>query len=98
MPFHQPEGVRFYTFDLFDGEAITHAVFSRKGGVSQEQWASLNVGLTVGDDPQLVAENRKISFRTVDRPIRTLSDSWLTHGTDVFVYDSPRPADRKHPV
>jgi len=97
MPFHQPTSVRFYTFDMYADASITHAVFTRLGGVSKGQWKSLNVGLTVGDDPENVFENRRISFSTANRPIETLSDSWLTHGTEVVVYDSPRPTDQKYP-
>lgn len=97
MPFHQPESVRYYTFGLFSSEAITHAVFTRVGGVSKDQWTSLNVGLTVGDDPVYVAENRLLSFQTANRSIKTLSDSWLVHGTGVFVYESPRPSDQPFP-
>jgi YfiH family protein len=97
MPFHQPESVRYYTFDLFAGEAITHAVFTRVGGVSKDQWTSLNVGLTVGDDPACVAENRRLSFQTAERSLETLSDSWLVHGTDVFIYEAPKPLDQPFP-
>lgn len=97
MPFHQSESVRYYTFNLFAEEAITHAVFTRVGGVSKDQWTSLNVGLTVGDDPACVAENRRLSFQTANRPLETLSDSWLLHSTDVFIYDSPRPPDSPLP-
>jgi YfiH family protein len=93
MPFHQPEAVRYYTFDSLEGESITHAVFTREGGVSKGHWMSLNVGLTVGDDPDLVAENRRLSFQTVNRSLETLSDSWLEHGTEVF----PRPLDQQYP-
>jgi YfiH family protein len=97
MPFHQPQSVRYYSFDLFEEKAITHAVFTRVGGVSNNQWTSLNVGLTVGDDPAHVAENRRLSFQTANRSLDTLSDSWLVHGTDVFVYQSPRPIDQAFP-
>ncbi|MGD8458063.1 MAG: peptidoglycan editing factor PgeF [Anaerolineales bacterium] len=97
MPFHQPDRIRYYSFDIFSREKITHAIFTRVGGVSTGQWSSLNVGLTVGDDPKNVAENRKLSFLAANRPINTLSDSWLIHGTDVFIYDSPRPSNRRYP-
>lgn len=97
MPFHQPDRVRYYSFDIFKGDKLTHAVFTRVGGVSTKQWSSLNVGLTVGDDPNHVAENRRLSFSTVDRPLNTLSDSWLIHGADVFIYNSPRPSYQRYP-
>ena len=97
MPFHQPDRVRYYSFDIYKEEKVTHAVFTRVGGVSTKQWSSLNVGLTVGDDPNNVAENRRLSFLTVDRSLKTLSDSWLIHGTDVFIYDSPRSSTQRYP-
>lgn len=39
-------------------DLITHGIFARSGGVSAAPYASLNAGLTVGDDPALVAANR----------------------------------------
>jgi len=97
MPFHQPDKVRYLTFDSLDFPEITHAVFTRIGGVSPEPWNELNVGLTVGDDPRNVAENRRRSFEAVGRDIRSLSDSWLIHGTGVVVYDTPRTPEMTPP-
>lgn len=97
MPIHQPDDVGYYTFDSLAGRGLSHAVFLRHGGVSDGPWASLNVGLTVGDDPAKVAENRAISFRTAGRKIETLSDSWLVHGSGVVVYNRPRPARQESP-
>lgn len=37
---------------------VRHAFFTRRGGVSKGLYASLNVGLGSGDDPEAVAENR----------------------------------------
>lgn len=97
MPFHQPDRVRYLTFESLESSQITHAAFTRIGGVSPHPWAELNVGLTVGDDPQRVAENRRLSFEAVGRDIRSLSDSWLIHGTGVMVYDNPRTPDQTPP-
>ncbi len=97
MPFHQPDSLRYYQFDLLADSPVAHAVFTRQGGVSKGEWASLNVGLTVGDAPENVFENRSLSFQAVGQPIESLSDSWLIHGTDVFIYDSPRPPDQISP-
>lgn len=90
MPFHQPDRVRYLTFESLESPAITHAAFTRIGGVSPQPWAELNVGLTVGDDPKHVAENRWLSFKALGRDIQSLSDSWLIHDTGVMVYDIPR--------
>jgi len=97
MPLQQHNGVLYFAFDHFSSQTLTQAVFGRHGGVSTGDWAALNVGLTVGDDPEHVAQNRRISFETVNRPIESLSDSWLVHGTAVLVYDRPRPLDQESP-
>ena len=97
MPFHQPDSVRYFTFDLFEGAPLTHAVFTRRGGVSPAPWNELNVGATVGDALENVVENRKRSFQSVGRDINSLFDSWLVHGTDVLIADDPRPPEVKSP-
>jgi YfiH family protein len=94
---HQPDQVRYFTSDLLPDDLVAHAIFSRIGGVSQEAFASLNVGLTVGDDPSNVYKNREIAFREVDRRPETLSDSWLVHGTTAFVYRELRPTSQAVP-
>jgi len=97
MPFHQPDRVRYLTFDSFTVKGITHAVFTRVGGESTGYLSSLNVGLTVGDDPGIVARNRQLAFQTLDRRVNSLSDSWLVHQDNVVVYETPRPTDQKFP-
>lgn len=48
--------VRFRNLDRFP--AVNHAVFTRRGGVSQEPFQALNLARSVGDRPEAVAENR----------------------------------------
>lgn len=57
-------------------------VTTRKGGVSSESYASLNLGTHVGDDPQAVARNRAILREKLDLPAEPC---WLeqVHGTDI---------------
>lgn len=38
--------------------AVTHGFFGRQGGVSSGPFESLNVSLSTGDTPELIAENR----------------------------------------
>ena len=97
MPFHQPDQVRYLTFDSFAERGLTHAAFTRNGGESRGYLSSLNVGLTVGDDPEIVARNRELAFKTLNRNINSLSDSWLVHRDDVVIYDTPRPLEQKIP-
>ena len=51
--------IKIFEFDLFQGyPQLHHGVFARFGGVSTGCFDSLNLGLSVGDDPGAVAENR----------------------------------------
>lgn len=97
MPFHRVDQIKYFTFELFADAAITHAVFTRRGGVSPAPWDALNVGLTVGDDPTNVMENKLRSFRALDRKYETVFDSWLVHDTGVLVAEEPRPPEMKTP-
>src|SRR3546814_8868315 len=40
-------------------DGVPHGFFGRRGGVSAGELASLNCGLGSGDDPALIAENRR---------------------------------------
>lgn len=97
MLFHQPEAIRYLTFDLLDTIDVPHAVFTRKGGVSSGPWASLNVGGGIGDEQEHVVENRKRSFIALGRDPNSMFDVWQVHGTDVAIGDHPRPLDKPYP-
>ena len=92
MPFQSNGEIRYYVFDSF-GAGVTQAVFTRQGGVSPAPWVSLNVGGTVGDDPQRVRENRSRAFSVLGRDPATIYDVWQVHGTDVVIADAPRPPE-----
>jgi polyphenol oxidase len=51
------EAVGFEQSDLLAREGFVHAFFTRRGGVSEGAFASLNLSSAGGDDPKLVAEN-----------------------------------------
>lgn len=88
---HQPDKLRYFTSDLIPEDLFTHAFFTRIGGVSTGVHTSLNVGLTTGDDPERVYHNREAAFKTLDRHIDSLSDSWLVHDAQAVLYRQPRP-------
>jgi len=95
MPFHHKNGLRYFTFDNLAG--LSHAVFTRQGGVSPAPWDSLNVGGSVGDDIVHVRENRIRSFHALGRDPASIHDVWLVHGTDVVHADGPRDLTLKPP-
>jgi YfiH family protein len=88
MPFHTTHGVRYLTFDSFP-KNITHAVFTRQGGVSPAPWHSLNFGGTVGDERERVVENRHRAFRALECDPRSMFDVWQVHSADVVVAGTP---------
>ena len=47
------------TSPLLDVTGVRHAFFTRRGGVSEGIYTSLNVGLGSSDDPDAVRENRR---------------------------------------
>ncbi|HEX7975683.1 MAG TPA: peptidoglycan editing factor PgeF [Anaerolineales bacterium] len=96
MPFNSIDGLRYFTFDSLTAAGVTHAVFTRQGGVSPQPWGSLNLGGTVGDDPVRVAENRQRTFKALARDPHSLFDVWQVHGNEVVCADAPRPANTPH--
>ena len=64
-----------------------HGFFTRRGGVSQGAYASLNCGLRSEDDPAHVAENRERARHALGaRELRALRQ---VHGSSVVVADEP---------
>ena len=54
-------GIEYYQFKLLaDVPGLRHAVFTRNRGASIGPYASLNVGMAVGDSPARVAHNREL--------------------------------------
>lgn len=92
MPFEQSDGLRYYQFDIFS-DNLLNAVFTRQGGISPEPWTSLNLSISVGDDPARVAENRTHAFNALGRNPASIHDAWLVHGTDVVHAEAPRALD-----
>lgn len=90
MPFKQSDTIRYYTFDSLEDSGVNHAVFTRRGGVSPDPWASLNVGGTVGDDPARVYANRIRSLLMLDCDPQTVFDVWQVHGNNVVSTDGAR--------
>jgi len=75
----------FFQFDHFSRyPAMTHAVFSRQGGLSAAPYASLNTGLSVGDDRPTVFENRRLLSETLGQPDWLIATSWIVHGDEII--------------
>lgn len=96
MSFHELDGLRYYSFEIFSN-GVTQAIFTRRGGVSPAPWQSLNLGGSVGDDPAHVIENRLRVFNALGRAPRSIHDVWLVHSTDIIFADEPRLLEAPSP-
>jgi len=96
MPIQQAEHIRYFTFDSLPRRGLVHALVGRQGGVSPSPWASLNVGGTVGDDPQNVRENRRRTFTELGLPLESMFDVWQVHSATVVCTQAPRPPHQTH--
>jgi polyphenol oxidase len=75
---------------------VPHGFLGRTGGVSTGDHASLNCGIGSGDDPALIAENRRRAVETV-APGRALLGVYQVHGADcATVTSSWAETDRPH--
>jgi YfiH family protein len=90
MPFHRAGDLRYYSFSTLDPYPLTQAIFTRQGGASVAQWESLNVGGTVGDNPDSVEGNIRKIFRNIGFDPHSNYDVWQVHSARVQVVESPR--------
>ncbi len=91
-----PEGLEFFSFVNGPFDEISNAFFSRRGGVSQGHYRSLNLSVSVGDSQENVAENRLRCFKACNRSVEGLFDVWQVHGTEIVCANSPRNLDDEH--
>jgi YfiH family protein len=60
-------GIVWFEFELLQGyKGLSHAVFSRAGGISKPPFTGLNLSDTVGDDIRAVIDNRQRAFSAVN--------------------------------
>ncbi|NJN97131.1 MAG: hypothetical protein HC875_25075 [Anaerolineales bacterium] len=68
------QNLLLYRIAAFDAYPyLRHAIFTRQGGYSQAPFASLNLGISVGDDPEAV---KKIMSR--------FAGCWIFRPTRLF--------------
>jgi hypothetical protein len=84
------EGARaqVVTSDALNGlGGVAHAFSTRRGGVSRGPYDSLNLGLSTGDDPASVRENRRRFFGALGIDATHSVRVRQVHGDDVLVVD-----------
>jgi YfiH family protein len=78
------DGTDFMTWTVFDDLEVDVVMTTRHGGVSSGPYGSLNLGLHVGDDDELVIENRRRAARLIGAGLDDLVFCNQTHGRDVM--------------
>ena len=92
MPFDQRGELRLFQFESLLRHNLNHAVFTRRGGTSPDPWRSLNLGGTVGDSPERVAENKRLALAALNRSPESVFEVWQVHSSRVLLAEGPRGA------
>ncbi len=75
------QGVTFFQSDgMAAAGGVVHGFSTRKGGVSQGMWESLNLGPSRGDDPDHVRENYRRFFAAIGADGGKLAVTNQVHG------------------
>jgi len=65
------------------------AFSTRRGGVSEGPYESLNLGILTDDDRARVERNRELLAEAAALDSRTIAMGWQVHGTDIKQWDAP---------
>lgn len=79
------DGLRLLTWPALDASGVTAAVTARDGGVSGGPYATLNLSLSVGDEPSLVLENRRRLATALGASLDDFVFARQVHGAGVGV-------------
>lgn len=84
MTLNENKGVPYLTYNrLSDIDFIRHAFSTKHGGVSTDEWTSMNFAFSRGDNPENVLENYKIFSDAVGFDYNSLVTSSQDHHTYV---------------
>lgn len=65
------------------------AFSTRRGGVSEGPYESLNLGILTDDLPERVARNRELLAQSAGLRPEAVAMGWQVHGTDIARWDGP---------
>ncbi len=71
--------------------SVMHGFFTRRGGVSEGVYASLNCGISSGDDRDRILANRSRVAATLGVAATHLASPHQVHGADVAIITEPWP-------
>lgn len=86
---HEQDELVHFSYRLFEPfEQLLSVVSSRRGGVSAKPYDSLNLALSVGDDPASVMTNRERLCEAIGVELETMTVAQLVQGTHIEVVTS----------
>jgi YfiH family protein len=88
-------GLDFLQADGLAASGVAHGFFTRRGGVSQGVYASLNGGVGSRDDPDAVRENRARMARALGIEPDHLLIPYQVHSRDASAAGAPWPTDAR---
>ncbi len=86
------KGAAYFTLDLLHKPGLIHAFSTRRGGVSQGCYQSLNLNPAVGDEVTAVEENRRLFCRALGLAPENLVTMKQSHSDQVIVLNQAPPA------
>lgn len=90
----QQQGLAYYQFDALAGTpGLAHGIFTRLGGSSENEFQSLNVGITVGDNIANVHANRQRMAAALGYGEQDARTTWQVHSADVIVIRGRDPQE-----
>lgn len=85
-----------FTFDALESDHVAHGFFTRSGGVSSGIYSGLNCGIGSSDDPDTVAENRRIvAAELANRRDAPLLSCYQIHSSKCITVTSPWQGDER---
>jgi len=82
----KPEPLRS---QMLEKQGIRHGFFTRRGGVSEGIYSSLNVGLGSDDSREQVVENRRLVASAMGVSAENLCSVHQCHSPDVMIVEAP---------
>ncbi|HEX8515038.1 MAG TPA: peptidoglycan editing factor PgeF [Bacteroidia bacterium] len=79
----------YITPSIFNSGKIIAAQSTREGGVSPAPYSSLNLGMSVKDDPGNVLKNRELFFSALGIKQEDVTKSHQVHGIKVLIVNGP---------
>jgi hypothetical protein len=84
LEIHESGGVEVFRSPLLDAlPFVRHGFSTRRGGVSEGSYRSLNLGQAKGEDPERVRENRRRFFEAVEMAPTRVAEVRQVHGAEV---------------